>query len=199
MALCLGECGPPAFFLGLSVPRGSPIGDGLCLRGSRLLTLLLRLQCMCAAFLLVLHAGKCSLMLQSPQGLASKLGEEAMVAEQQDDDSTSSLLVKEALSTCSLHLTFVVSALVKKALSCTSGFLAGGLLLQSSRGLASEPGKEAAAAEPQEDDSSSRRLPWSPCQEGIVDVHPSNPCEEDVELRKRPPDGHEQCTRPPTD
>ena len=63
------------------------------------------------------------------------------------------------MSTCSLHLTFVVGALMKKALSCTSGFLAGGLLLQSLRGLASKPGKEALAAEPQEDDLSCHRLP----------------------------------------
>ncbi len=66
--------------------------------------------------------------------------------------------------TCSLHLTFVVGALVKKALSCASGFLAGGLLLQLSRGLASKPGKEALAAEPQEDDLSSRCLP---CLSGV--------------------------------
>jgi hypothetical protein len=57
--------------LGLSVPRGSLIGNGLCSRGSRLSTLLLRLQCTRTAFLFVLHAGKCSLTLQSPQGLAS--------------------------------------------------------------------------------------------------------------------------------
>jgi hypothetical protein len=41
VALGLGECGPPACFLGLSVPRGSLIGNGLCSRGSRLSTLLL--------------------------------------------------------------------------------------------------------------------------------------------------------------
>jgi hypothetical protein len=103
----------------------------------------------------MLHVGKCGLMLQSPRGLASEPGEEVTAAEPKEDDSTSSLLVKEA---CSLHLTCVVGALVKKALSCASGFLAGGLLLQSSRGLASEPGKEASAAEPQEDDSSGQRL-----------------------------------------
>jgi hypothetical protein len=34
-----------------------------------------------------------------------------------------------------------------------------GLMLQSPRGLASEPGKEVLAAEPQEDDSGGRRLP----------------------------------------
>ena len=66
VALCLGKCGLTACFLGLSVPRGSLIGNGLCLRGSRLLMLLRRLQCTCAAILLVLHAGKCGLMLQSP-------------------------------------------------------------------------------------------------------------------------------------
>ncbi len=159
MALCLGECGPAACVLGLLVPRGSLIGEGLCSCGSRLSTLLLRLQCTCAAFLLVLHAGKCGLMLQSPRGLASEPGEEATAAEPQEDDSTSCFLVKEVLSTCSLHLMFVVGALMKKALSCASGFLAGSLLLQSSRGLASEPGEEASAAEPQEDDSSGCRLP----------------------------------------
>ena len=118
---------------------------------------------------------------------------------------------------CSLHLMFVVGALVQKALSCASGFLAGGLLLQSSRGLASEPGKEALVAEPQEDDSSGccllsavpeRRIgdEQSPCQRGVGDVQPSNPREEDgcrrareegVELRERPPGGHERRTRPP--
>jgi hypothetical protein len=98
-------------------------------------------------------------MLQLPRGLASEPGKEATAAEPQEDDSTSSFLVKEALSTCSLHLMFVVGALVKKALSCASGILAGGLLLQLSRGLASKPGEEASAAEPQEDDLSGRRLP----------------------------------------
>jgi len=81
VALFLGECGPPACFLGLSVPRGSLIGNGLCSRSSRLSMLLLRLQCTCTAFLLVLHAGKCGLMLQSPRGLASKPGKEATAAE----------------------------------------------------------------------------------------------------------------------
>ena len=52
--------------------------------------------------------------------------------------------------TCSLHLTLVVGTLVKKVWSCASGFLAGGLLLKLSGGLASEPGEEALAAEPQE-------------------------------------------------
>jgi hypothetical protein len=82
MALCLGECGLPACFLGLSVPPSSLIGNGLCSRGSRLSTLLLRLQCMCAAFVLVLHVGECGLMLQSSRGLASKPGEEAMAADE---------------------------------------------------------------------------------------------------------------------
>ncbi len=50
-------------------------------------TLLLHLQRAHAAFLLVLHAGKCGLMLQSPQGLASEPGKEASAAEPQDDDS----------------------------------------------------------------------------------------------------------------
>jgi hypothetical protein len=52
--------------LGLLVPLNSLIGDDLCSRGSRLSTLLLRLQRMRAVFLLVLHAGKCGLTLQSP-------------------------------------------------------------------------------------------------------------------------------------
>ena len=81
IALFFGECGPPACFLGLSVPRSSLIGNGLCSRGSRLSMLLLRLQCTCAAFLLMLHAGKCGLMLQLLRGLASEPGKEAMAAE----------------------------------------------------------------------------------------------------------------------
>jgi hypothetical protein len=40
-----------------------------------------------AALLLVLHAGKCGLMLQSPRGLASKPGKEASAMEPQEDDS----------------------------------------------------------------------------------------------------------------
>jgi len=50
---------------GSLVPLVSLIGDGLCLRGSRLSTLLHRLQRTRAAFLRVLHAGKCDLTLQS--------------------------------------------------------------------------------------------------------------------------------------
>ena len=86
-----GGCRPlfPNLHLSLSVPCGSLIGDGLCSRGSRLSTLLLHLQRMHAAFLLVLHAGKCDLMLllQSPRGLASEPGKEASAAEPQGDDS----------------------------------------------------------------------------------------------------------------
>jgi hypothetical protein len=147
-----GGCRLSALFpnccLGLSVPRGSLIGDGLCLLGSRQSTLLLRLQRTCAAFLLVLHAGKCGLTLQSPRGLASEPGEEASAAEPQEDDSggrrlpclsgataKSTPLVKEALATCSLHLTFEGGALVKKTLSCASRLLAGGLLLASTSGV----------------------------------------------------------------
>jgi hypothetical protein len=52
--------------VGSLVPLVSLIGDGLCLCGSRLSTLLHRLQRTRAAFLLVLHAGKCNLTLQSP-------------------------------------------------------------------------------------------------------------------------------------
>ncbi len=43
--------------------------------------------------------------------------------------ATSRLLVKVALATCSLPLTFEGSVLVKKTLGCASGLLAGGLLL----------------------------------------------------------------------
>ena len=66
---------------GSLVPLVSLIGDGLCLRGSRLSTLLHRLQRTRAAFLLMLHAGKCGLMLPSPRGLSSEPGEEATAAE----------------------------------------------------------------------------------------------------------------------
>ncbi len=51
---------------GSLVPLVSLIGDGLCLRGSHLSMLIHRLQCTRAAFLLVLHAGKCDLTLQLP-------------------------------------------------------------------------------------------------------------------------------------
>jgi len=128
--------------VGSLVPLVSLISDGLCLRGSRLSTLLYLLQRMCAAFLLVLHAGKCNLTLQWPRGQASEPGKDALVAEPQEDDSggrrlpclsdasaTSRLLVKEALVTCSLPLTFEGGTLMKKTLSCASGLLAGGLLL----------------------------------------------------------------------
>jgi len=84
-----GSCRLLALFpnrrLGLLVPLVSLVGDGLCSCGSRLSTLLLRLQCTCTAFLLVLHAGKCGLALQSPRGLASEPGEEALAAEPQED------------------------------------------------------------------------------------------------------------------
>jgi len=66
---------------GSLVPLVSLIGDGLCLRGSRLSTLLHRLQRTRAAFLRVLHAGKCDLTLQSLRGLASEPGKEASAAE----------------------------------------------------------------------------------------------------------------------
>ena len=71
--------------MGSLVPLISLIGDGLCLRGSRLSMLLHRLQHTCASFLLVLHAGKCDLTLQSPRGLASMPGKEASAAEPQED------------------------------------------------------------------------------------------------------------------
>ncbi len=126
--------------LGLLVLLISLVRYGLCSRGGRLLTLLLRLQRMSAAFLLVLQAGKSSLMLLSPGGLASKLGVEASTAKPQEDDlgcrcllcvgsslATSGLLVEDALATHSL-LAFEGSSKVKKALSGTSSLLAGGLL-----------------------------------------------------------------------
>jgi len=129
--------------VGCLVPLVSLIGNGLSLRGSRLSMLLHRLQCTRAAFLLVLHAGKCDLTLQLPRGLASKLGKEASATEPQEDDSggrrlpclsdasaTSRLLVKEALVTCSPPLTFEGGTLVvKKTLSCASGLPTGGHLL----------------------------------------------------------------------
>ena len=72
---------------GSLMPLFSLISDGLCLCGSRLSTLLHHLQCTHAAFLLVLHAGKCNLTLQSLRGLASETGKEASAAEPQEDDS----------------------------------------------------------------------------------------------------------------
>ncbi len=66
--------------LGLLVPLVSLVGYGLCSRGGHLLTLLLRLQCASAAFLLMLQAGKSSLTLLLLQGLASKPGMEALTA-----------------------------------------------------------------------------------------------------------------------
>jgi hypothetical protein len=72
---------------GSSFPLVSLIGDGRCSHGSRLSTLLLHLQRTRAALLLVLHAGKCGLTLQLPQGLASEPGNEALAAEPQEDDS----------------------------------------------------------------------------------------------------------------
>ena len=157
VALCLGKCGPPACFLGKSilealylgllVPLVSLIGDDLCSRSSRLLMLLPCLQCMRAAFLLVLQAGKCDHTLQLPRGLASKPGKEALAAEPQEDDSggrclsclsgasaTSGLFVKEVLAMCSL-LAFEGGMLVKKKLSSASSLLAGGLLLASTSGV----------------------------------------------------------------
>jgi len=135
---------PPNRRLGLLVPLVSLIGVGLCSRGSRLSMLLLRLQ----RTLLVLHASKCGLTLQSPLGLASELGEEALAAEPQIDDSggcclpclsgvsaMSRLLIKKMLVTCSLPLTFEGGALVKKTLSCASGLLAGSLLLACTSGM----------------------------------------------------------------
>ena len=74
----------------------------------------------------MLNAGKCYLTLQSPRGLAGEPDKEALAAEPQEDDSggchlpclsdasaMSRLLVKEALATCSLPLTFEGGALVK--------------------------------------------------------------------------------------
>jgi len=119
--------------VGSLVPLGSLIGDGLCMCGSRLSTLLHCLQRTRATFLFLLHAGKFDLMLQSLRGLASEPGKEALAAEPQEDDSggrrlpclsdasaTSRLLVKEALATCSLPLTFEGGALAKKTLRAAS-------------------------------------------------------------------------------
>jgi hypothetical protein len=149
----LAEEEAKALAKGSSFPLISLIGIGLCSHGSRLSMMPYRLQCTRAAFLLVLHAGKCGLMLLSPRGLASEPGVEASVAEPQEDDSgghrlpclsgaseTISLLVKEALAMCGLPLTFEGGALVKKTLSCASGLLAGSLLLASTSGvLVEEP------------------------------------------------------------
>ncbi len=66
---------------GSSFPLVSLIGNVLCSHGSRLSTVLRCLQHTRAALLLVLHAGKCGLTLQSPRGLASEPGEEALAAE----------------------------------------------------------------------------------------------------------------------
>jgi hypothetical protein len=90
-----------------------------------------------AAFLLVLQAGKSSLTLLLPQGLASKPGVEASTAKPQEDDldcrclscvgsalATSGLLVEDALAMHSL-LAYEDSSFVKKALSGTSSLLAG--------------------------------------------------------------------------
>ena len=52
--------------VGSLVPLVILIRNGLCLRGSRLSMLLHCLQRTRAAFLCVLHAGKCDLTLQSP-------------------------------------------------------------------------------------------------------------------------------------
>jgi hypothetical protein len=140
---------------GSSFPLVSLIGNGLCSHGSRLSTVLLRLQRTRTAFLLVLHLGKCGLTLQLPRCLAIKPGEEALAAEPQEDDlggrrlpclsgasETSSLLVKEALAMCSLPLTFEGGAHVKKILmASTSGVLVeeplavGSLVLVGASGL----------------------------------------------------------------
>jgi hypothetical protein len=101
--------------LGLSVLLVSLVGYSLCSRSGCLLTLFLRLQCVSAAFLLVLQAGKSSLTLLLPQNLASEPGVEASMVKPQEDDlgcrhlscmgsalATSGLLVEDALATHSL-------------------------------------------------------------------------------------------------
>jgi hypothetical protein len=123
--------------LGLSMPLGSLVVYGLCSRGGRLLTLLLRLQRASAAFLLVLQAGKSGLTLLSPRGLERKPGVEASMVKPWEDDlgcchllcmgsalATSGLLIEDVLATHSL-LVFEGSS---KALSGASSLLAGGLL-----------------------------------------------------------------------
>ena len=77
---------------GSLVPLFSLIGDGLCLCGSRLSTLLHHLHCTHAAFLLVLHAGKCNLTLQSPRGLESKPDKEASLVEPHEDDGSMAMV-----------------------------------------------------------------------------------------------------------
>ena len=72
----LAEEEAKALAKGSSFPLVSLIGNGLCSHGSRLSTVLHRLQHTRAAFLLVLHAGKCGLMLQSPRGLVSEPGKD---------------------------------------------------------------------------------------------------------------------------
>jgi hypothetical protein len=126
--------------LGLLVLLVSLVDYGLCLRGGRLLMLFLRLQCVSAAFLLVLQVGKSGPTFLLLRGLASKLGVEALTAKPQEDDSgcrcllcmgsalaTSGPLVEDALATHSLQA-FEGSSFVKKALSGASSLLAGGLL-----------------------------------------------------------------------
>ena len=94
-----------------------------------------------------------------------------------------------------------------------------GLMLQSPRGLglASKPGKEVAAAEPQEDDSGGRRLPClsgasetssllvkealAMCRLPLLKFESGALLNKNVELRCRPPGGqppageHERCAR----
>ena len=77
----LAEDEAKALAKGSSFPLVSLIGNVLCSHGSRLSTLLRRLQRTRAAFLLVLHAGKCGLKLQSPRDLVSEPGEEASAVE----------------------------------------------------------------------------------------------------------------------
>jgi hypothetical protein len=138
-----GRCLLALFYncrLGLSVPLVSLVGYGLCLRGCRLLTLLLCLQRTSTAFLFVSQAGKSGLTLLSPQGQASKPGVETSTAKPQDDDlgccclscmgsalTTSGFLVEDALAMHSL-LVFVGSLFFKKVLSGASSLLVGGFL-----------------------------------------------------------------------
>ncbi len=102
--------------------------------------LFLSLQCTSAAFLLMLQASKRGLTLLSLRGLASKPGVEALTAKPQEDNlgcrhlscvgsvlATSGHLVEDALAMHSLPA-FKGSLFIKKALSCVSSLLVGGLL-----------------------------------------------------------------------
>jgi hypothetical protein len=127
----------------LPVPLISLVGQSLCLRCSCLSTLLLRKHHARAAVLLVLQTYKNSLALLSPRSLAGEPDMDVLARKPQKDGlgcrhllckssmfgykATSSLLVKKALTTCSLLagslLAFVGGLLVEESLA-TIGLLA---------------------------------------------------------------------------